>query len=69
MNWLYDWTTSRGAVSIIIGCFCGKEIILYFSLNTSPAASCCCCELAAKTFYDTRRIITIKGTTKSEQAI
>jgi hypothetical protein len=29
----YDWTTSRGAVFIIIGRFCGKEILLYFSLG------------------------------------
>jgi hypothetical protein len=30
----YDWITSRGAVTIIIGQFCGKEVLLYFSLGS-----------------------------------
>jgi hypothetical protein len=48
----------RGAVSISIGQFSGKEMLLYFSLG-SPTAGCCCCELAASmTFYETSRIIT-----------
>jgi hypothetical protein len=59
--------TSKGAVSITVGQFCGKKILLYFSLG-SPTACCCCCELAATTFYETSRIITIKGTTESEKA-
>jgi hypothetical protein len=42
--------------------FCGEEILLYFSLGSPPASSCCC-ELAATTFYETSRIITIKEAT------
>jgi hypothetical protein len=36
MNWLCEQTTKTGGVSLIIGWFCGKEILQYFS-------SCCRC--------------------------
>jgi hypothetical protein len=31
---IYEWTTSRGAVLLIIDQFCGMEILLYFSLGS-----------------------------------
>jgi hypothetical protein len=32
MNWLCEQTTKTGGVLLIIGWFCGKEILQYFSL-------------------------------------
>jgi hypothetical protein len=45
MNWLCEQTTKTGGVLLIIGWFCGKEILKYFSL-VSPTACW------RKQFYD-----------------
>jgi hypothetical protein len=49
MNWLCEQTTKTEGVLLIIGWFCGKEILQYFSLG-SPTACCCYFELAATLF-------------------
>jgi hypothetical protein len=48
--------------SLLAGFVVRNTVLKYFSLG-SPTASCCCCELAATAFYETSRILTIKGTT------
>jgi hypothetical protein len=62
MNWLCEQTAKTGGVLLIIGWFCGKEIIQYFSLG-SPTACCCCFNLAAMPFKENSRKITIEETT------
>jgi hypothetical protein len=60
MHWLCEQTTKTGGVLLIIGWFCGKEILQYFSLAYCMLLLLRIC---SRKFLGKIEIITIKGTT------
>jgi hypothetical protein len=58
MNWLCEQTTKTGGVSLIIGWFCGKEILSSPILHAAAALN-----LQPQLSRKIEIIMTIKGTT------